>query len=323
MEGPIILSGDILSVKEVQSCEEEDILEIIEDISGDDAEDILMEMIQQQRRHDRNDNERDEGEEKDEEQHVKDDGIAQALSNLTFAIGGAFHASTANLGSATAQLLQEAQSKGFRASFKLPLSPANNDYDNSSNHDSCKSLPTKWSDHYLSNSSHQGQKQRRKSCVDFGEFEAQASRLQYDSQDVFDIADNQEQFGDLQTALRSMGAITNGVLKQKLHWYIVNTKRIRRKKEQEEQQRLAEMELRQQQEQEEKVKAELQKQQEQEELAAAETERSKKVPCSQTEEGETLVTPVTETKYLNSRDILKSANDPSPTSIRDMFVPPS
>ena len=69
---------------------------------------------------------------------------------------------------------------------------------------------------------HFGKKPR---VVDFGPFEERAMRLQYTADDVFEICNDPLQFQELRNALRSMGAITNTLIKQKLHWYVKNNKR--------------------------------------------------------------------------------------------------
>ena len=281
----LVLNANILSQEEVKS-EEGDFLEIIEEISDDGAEDLLMEMLQHQQHQQSQDDE----EHKDEDDNDDNDaargshGHDFSLSNITFAIGGALHASTANLGWATAHLLQEAQSKSvqkLRASLShmnLPSSPSEGG-GSSSHSASSRSLPTKWSDHQYSYSRQQQRQVPRKSCVNFGSFESRASRLQYTEEDLFNIADNQEQFEDLQEALRSMGAITNTLLKQKLHWYVKNCKRARAAQE---------------------------RQQQQQQLSA--------------EEG--TITPPTESKVLDKNQVLQLATDPSPTSVHGIFVPP-
>lgn len=101
------------------------------------------------------------------------------------------------------------------------------------------------------------------------------------------LPDDPDQFDELQSALRSMGAITNTVLKQKLHWYVKNSKRAR----------AAAKEL---------LKQQQQQQQQPESLA---------------DEGP--VTPPTESKILNSDQMLRLATDPSPKSVHGIFVPHS
>lgn len=129
-----------------------------------------------------------------------------------------------------------------------------------------------------------------KSVVDFGVHESRASRLRYSKEDLVDIVEDEAQFDDLRQALRAMGAVTNTVLKEKLHWYIKNSKRARRVASQREEQ--------QKREQEEK------------------------------ERDQEPTTPPSEQKMIDSSKVLQSAGpigaeDPSPKSVRGIFVPPS
>ena len=247
MEVPTMpLTQDILGYEEQKSgCDNggDDtsmVLEIIESMSDDGTEDILREMLQQRQQQQQSPCEEEDkncgDEEKESDSSVDDEGEEGGQQRQDFSlsnIGWALHTSTAHLGSATAQLLQGAQNKSvqtLRASFshmQLPSSP-NNTTGDSSNDASSRSLPTKWCDH--PSLMMEQKQQRRKSCVDFGNLEARASRLQYNQEDVYNIAADPVQFDQLQMALRDMGATTNLVLQEKLHWYIVNSKRARAKK---------------------------------------------------------------------------------------------
>ena len=234
------LTQDTLGYEEQKSGEDNSssnendnmMIEIIESMSDDGTEDILREMLQQRQQQSFKDADNHCDEERKESDSVnseEEDGRQPQEFSLSN-IGWALHTSTAHLGSATAQLLQEAQNKSvqtLRASFshmQLPSSPSNTTGD--TNDASSRSLPTKWCDHP---SLMVEQQQRRKSCVNFGTFEARASRLQYNQEDVYNIAADPAQFDHLQMALRDMGATTNLVLQEKLHWYIVNSKRARAK----------------------------------------------------------------------------------------------
>ncbi|CAB9515538.1 expressed unknown protein [Seminavis robusta] len=150
-----------------------------------------------------------------------------SLSNITFALGGAIQGSAATLGNATDKLRQSLIPSA--APSASPAKANNNPLNNS-----------------LSNlrrsSSHNNKKNRK---VDFGPFESRAVRLQYTQEDLFEIVDDPAQFYELQNALRSLGAVTNTLVQQKLHWYIKNNKRERAR-----QAALEEEALQQQQEQE-------------------------------------------------------------------------
>ena len=244
-KGPkLAADGHIISVTNNNSSGDEDemMLEIIESMSDDGTEEILREMLkqrqQQQPCHQGGGSSFDEEKESESIREEEEEGEGNeprgpqqqqdfSLSN----IGWALHTSTAQLGSVTAHLLQEAQTKSvetLRASFshlQLPPSPNSNGHYNSA---SIRSLPTKWCDHpslLLHQQQQQEQQRRRRSCIDFGCFEERALSLQYNQEDVYNIAADPVQFDELQRVLRATGATTNLVLKEKLHWYIVNTKK--------------------------------------------------------------------------------------------------
>lgn len=129
-----------------------------------------------------------------------------------------------------------------------------------------------------------------KSVVDFGVHESRAARLRYSKEDLADIVEDEAQFDDLRQALRAIGAVTDGVLKETLHFYIKNTKRARRLARQREEERHKE---------EEEKERELEP-----------------------------TTPPTEQKMIDSSKVLQSAGpinteDPSPKSVRGIFVPSS
>ena len=143
-----------------------------------------------------------------------------------------------------------------------------------------------------------GRRAKRQSKVDFGEFEYKAVRLQYTKEDIFNIANDPKQMEELRLALRSLGAVTDTILKQKLHWYVKNSKRVRREAEERARQREEEM------------------------ARKAEEERAQQLADSQLEPA----TPPTEFKVIDGKKVLQEAagalstEDPSPKTVRGIFV---
>lgn len=137
-------------------------------------------------------------------------GLDFSMSNIKFKLGiDALHGSVGNLGVATASL------------FKLPSSPHKEGLNGSSHHTAATSSSSSTARSAprsllarLGGSDHSNY--RNGSTVDFGEFEARAARLQYTQQDIFSIVDDPEQFDELKAALRSLGAVTNSLLKTKV-----------------------------------------------------------------------------------------------------------
>jgi hypothetical protein len=214
-----------------------------------------------------------------------------SLSSITFALGDVLQGSAAKLGDAI-----------IAGGGKLSL----NNNNNSSNKDALLLGGNNSSHHSLSlmrlRSSHHGKKQPR---VDFGHLEERAVRLQYTADDVFEIVNDPIQFQELRNALRTMGAVTNTLIKQKLHWYVKNNKRERAR-----QQELLLLQQQQQQQQQQQLQWHQQEEREQRQQESAEP-----------------VTPPTEPKVMDSAKVWKdnataiSHLDPSPTSVRGIFVP--
>jgi hypothetical protein len=209
-----------------------------------------------------------------------------SLSSITFALGDVLQGSAAKLGDA------------ITAGGKLRHHHHHHHAPNSYNNHHKPDAPLGGSSHHslsvmrakLRSSNHS-----KKPRVDFGHFEERAVRLQYTADDVFEIVNDPLQFEQLRNALRTMGAVTDTLIKQKLHWYVKNSKRERERQAQS-----------------------LQEQQQ-------EATRLRRI-----QEAAEPVTPPTEPKLIDSGKVLKDgANviisdlDPSPKSVRGIFVPSS
>lgn len=231
-----------------------------------------------------------------------------SLSSLGSALAGTLQASTTSLGTATASLHSKGVEKLLQSFNQLQVASPR-ELGQTSEHGATvrrvsdssmrgtggRGLRAKFS----------GKQPARK--VDFGEFEHRAARLQYTQEDIFNITNDPAQMKELRLALRSLGAVTNTTLKQKLHWYVKNSKRARRD---------AEERARQQEEgRARKLEKEQARQQQLEERRQAELEPS--------------TPPIEYNKVIDGNKVLQDAagvlspDDPSPKSVRDIFVPPS
>jgi hypothetical protein len=199
-----------------------------------------------------------------------------SLSSITFALGDVLQGSAAKLGDAL-------------AGGKLRQNN-NKDLLSSSSHHSV--LRAK----LLRNNSNHNNKNKSSSSSRLGQFEEGVIRLRYTPDDVFDIVDDPHQFQELRNALRSMGAVTNTLIQQRLHWYVRNNKRERARQAQAEAQAQAELLLQQCQRPE-----------------TPPTESHQKV----------MDTDKVFLKNDSHKGIILSELDPSPKSVRGIFVPSS
>lgn len=275
-EGEVLKKEDV-DATETTEDEEMDILEIIEERSqGED--DTIPTTVNEE-----------------EDSLSRPSTHEFSLTSLGSALGGAFQASTTNLGAATASFHSKGMEK-LRESFSNMQVPSPRELaDKMSDHSSRGTLSRR-SDHHVRSFIAVRNPRRR---VDFGEFQPRAERLQYTQEDIFTIASDPVQMQELRLALRSLGAVTDSLLKQKLHWYVKNSKRARREAEEREQERLRQEEMRKQEEKQ------------------SESEVEPTTP------------PMEQHKVIDGYKVLEQAagainpEDPSPKCVRGIFVPPS